>query len=151
MQESVGDICRRSMNSIIANIYTIAFNLVMLLVNQFSKQAILSVIEKIPPAVLKLLEIFHIYIGKIFSSCKKKEKEEKVEQEQKKEQEHQEQQEQQERRESDYLIEAKNFNTNLERKIVVLQQLKDGTNEEKELLSNIKSNYDLFNETLSLN
>ena len=77
MQESVGDICRRSMNSIIANIYTIAFNLVMLLVNQFSKQAILSVIEKIPPAVLKLLEIFHIYIGKIFSSCKKKKKKKK--------------------------------------------------------------------------
>lgn len=126
MQESVGDICRRSMNSIIANIYTIAFNLVMLLVNQFSKQAILSVIEKIPPAVLKLLEIFHIYIGKIFSSCKKKEKEEKVEQ--------------QEEREPDYLVEARNFNTNLERKIVVLAKLKDGNHKEKELFSKIKSN-----------
>ena len=48
MQESVRDICCRSMNSIIANIYTIAYNLVMLFFNQFSKQAILSVIEKIP-------------------------------------------------------------------------------------------------------
>ena len=50
-----------------------------------------------------------------------------------------------------HLYLARKFNANLERKIAVLKQLRDGNNKEKELLSSIKSNYKIFNEILSLN